>query len=134
MIQINNITPAQDILTELENIQSFLEESYTADNPAACEARGTMLEVHIARSGKLVADAKYWKDQFTNSAIVTTLKEALDNWSTTIINKKVEALTKDYNYLVNWAERVNKTATHQLDFIRTLISKHKEEMRLGMSR
>jgi hypothetical protein len=126
-----NVQPAEQILKECEAIQSFLEAEYPADNPTACEAKGSDLEIYLARSGKMLSDAKYWQDQFQNSAISETIKEALGQqkvWSTTIINKKIEALCKDYNYLVNWCDRINRCCTHQLDFIRTMISKHKAEM------
>jgi len=122
------------LLKECEAIQSFLEADYPVDNPAACEAKGRDLEVYMARSGKMLADAKYWQDQFVNSAIMDTIKEALAQqkvWSISLINKKVDALAKDYNYLVTWCERINRTCSHQLDFIRTLISKHKTEMQLA---
>lgn len=132
MIKID-LNTMQDILKECETIQSFLEADYPLDQPAACEAKGKDLEVYMARSGKMLADAKYWQDQFINGSISETIQEALkdqDLWSVTLINKKVSALAKDYNYLVNWCERINRTCTHQLDFVRTLLSKHKEEMRL----
>jgi len=122
------------ILKECEQIQSFLEADYPIDEPAACEAKGKDLEVYMARSGKMLADAKYWQDQFVNSAISETVKEALmaqKMWSISLVNKKVDALAKDYNYLVNWCDRINRTCTHQLDFIRTMLSKHKAEMQMN---
>lgn len=122
------------LLKECEAIQSFLEADYPVDNPAACEAKGRDLEVYMARSGKMLADAKYWQDQFVNSAIMETIKEALSQqkfWSISLINKKVDALAADYNYLVTWCERINRTCCHQLDFTRTLISKHKAEMQMS---
>lgn len=131
MLVLNNIMPVSDIQKECQQIQDYLEAEYNADVPAACEARGNDLEQYMARSGKMLADAKYWQDQFVNSAIMDTIKEALQQqkvWSVSLINKKVEALAKDYNYLVTWCDRINRTATHQLDFIRTLISKHKAEI------
>lgn len=122
------------IMKECEQIQAFLEADYPLDNPMACEAKGKDLEVYMARSGKMLADAKYWQDQFVNSAIMETIKEALGQqkvWSISLINKKVDALAKDYNYLVTWCDRINRTCSHQLDFIRTLLSKHKAEMQLN---
>jgi len=125
---------ADVIMKECEQIQSFLEADYPIDEPAACEAKGKDLEVYMARSGKMLADAKYWQDQFVNSAISETVKEALmaqKMWSISLVNKKVDALAKDYNYLVNWCDRINRTCTHQLDFIRTMLSKHKAEMQMN---
>lgn len=133
MLKIEAIS-VDAILKECEQIQSFLEADYPIDEPAACEAKGKDLEVYMARSGKMLADAKYWQDQFVNSAISETVKEALmaqKMWSISLVNKKVDALAKDYNYLVNWCDRINRTCTHQLDFIRTMLSKHKAEMQMN---
>jgi hypothetical protein len=129
-----DVISADAIIRECEQIQSFLEADYPIDEPAACEAKGKDLEVYMARSGKMLADAKFWKDQFVNSAISETVKEALmaqKMWSISLVNKKVDALAKDYNYLVNWCDRINRTCTHQLDFIRTVLSKHKAEMQMS---
>ena len=40
---------------------------------------------------------------------------------------KSQGLLKEYNYLVNWLDRINATATHQLDALRTIISYRKTE-------
>jgi hypothetical protein len=121
------------LFKEAEEIQSFVESHFNADVPAACEDRGQYLEVYMARTGKMLADAKYWLDEQMNSAITQTLVEALKSkrWSATTINKKVDSLCKDQNYLVNWIERLNRTCTHQLAFMVTLISKHKAEMQMN---
>jgi hypothetical protein len=133
MLQVTDVQQPDQILQECKSIQLYLEAEYPADNPTACEQRGADLEVYMARSGKMLADAKYWQDEFTNSAITNTLKEALSQqkiWSASIINKKIDALCQPYNYTVNWCERINRSCTHSLDFMRTMISRHKEEMRL----
>ncbi len=134
MFTARNITPPDNLFKELEEMQPFLESNYDSDNPAACVDRGNELQIIIARTGKMLADAKYWQDQFVNSAITETIAEALGKekvWSTTTINKKIESLCKDYNYLVKWCERSNRTASHQLDFVRTIISKLKAEMQMN---
>jgi len=69
MISISTI-PADQILRECQTIQAFLEADYPADNPAACDTRGRDLETYMARTGKMLADAKHWRDQFVNSAIM----------------------------------------------------------------
>lgn len=118
---------------ECEQIQSFLEAHYPTDNPAACESRGVDIEGYMARTGKMLADAKYWRDQFVSEAINTTVaiaQKQAKQWTPSLINKKVDALAMEYNYLVNWCDRLNRSCTHSLDFIRTLLSKHKEEMRM----
>ena len=123
------ITKIEDIKFELEAIQQFLEISISEDMNEV-EQRGNELTVYMARSGKLLADAKYHRDEKLNSAIVEELKKILQLALSTA-NKYIDALTKEENYLVSWSERVNRTCTHQIDWCRTLISKAKEEMRVS---
>lgn len=123
------ITKIEDIKFELEAIQQFLEISISEDM-AEVEQRGNELVVYMARSGKLLADAKYHRDEKLKSAIVEELKKILQLAPSTA-NKYIDALTKEENYLVSWSERVNRTCTHQIDWCRTLISKAKEEMRVS---
>ncbi len=131
-----NITPPQQIVNELTLIDAFLNITQGEDMEEAV-MRGNDLAVHIARSGKLLADAKYhlnekMKDDIFN-VLKTTAKQA--GATSTAINGIVKSLCKNEQYLVDWADRTNRTATHQLDWARTLISKAKEEMRLaGMHR
>ena len=63
------ITKIEDIKFELEAIQQFLEISISEDM-AEVEQRGNELVVYMARSGKLLADAKYHRDEKLKSAIV----------------------------------------------------------------
>jgi hypothetical protein len=81
----------------------------------------------------MLADAKYHKDQKLKTAVFQTLRDTakLAGLSITTINKLIDANCETENYLMNWIERMNRTATHQIDWCRTLISKAKEEMRLS---
>ena len=53
------ITPKYQILDELTNIDSFLNITMSEDATEAVQ-RGNDLAVYVARSGKLLADSKYW--------------------------------------------------------------------------
>jgi len=126
-----DITSPDQILQELKDIDSFLNIT-TSEQIEEIVQRGNDLSVHIARSGKLLADAKYHLDTKMKSEVFDTLKETgkQAGASAKAINKIIDSLCAKEQYLVNWTERVNRTATHQLDWCRTLISKAKEEMRL----
>jgi len=123
------LIPIETIEGELKAIQDFLEKEYPVDEPAAVVERAVMVEYYMSHSGKLFADAKYHRDKFLNSAIIDTVRDALKqgSFNASVINKKIDAVAMDYNYLVNWAERSNRACTHQLDFARSIISKHKTE-------
>jgi len=121
---IDNITPLSQIATECKSMQEYLEIS-VSDEPAEIEQRGNDLSVYMARSGKLLADAKYHKDRAVKDSI---LKRLDVNISASALNKLIEADSHDENYYVNWLDRINRTATHQLEWIRSVLSKIKQEM------
>lgn len=120
------ISPLAEIKSELKSMQSVLEETMSEDAQEAVY-RGNELAVQMARSGKLLADAKYHRDEKLNSGIVREMKNLISLPATTA-NKYVDALCKEENYVVNWADRINRAATHKLDWCRTIISKAKAEM------
>ncbi len=118
-----NITPIESIAKELAAIDSYLNITMSEDVQEAV-LRGNDLAVYIARSGKLLADAKYYLNGKKKSEVFDTLRE-------TAVNAIIDSLCKEEQYLVDWCERLNRTATHQLDWCRTLISKAKAEMALA---
>lgn len=126
------ITPPQQIADELQVIDTFLNIT-TSEEIEEVTARGNDLASHIARSGKLLADAKYHLNEKMKDDVFKVLERAAKQAgaTATAINTIVKSLCKEEQYLVDWAERVNASATHQLDWCRTLISKAKEEMRLA---
>ncbi len=126
------ITPKYQILDELTNIDSFLNITMSEDATEAVQ-RGNDLAVYVARSGKLLADSKYWLNEAMKSEVMQTLVETAKNAKTTAtaINALVNSLCREERYLVDWCERCNRTATHQLSWCVTVISKAKEEMKMS---
>ncbi|MCT4088804.1 hypothetical protein HZP82_15600 [Elizabethkingia anophelis] len=122
------LTKKDDISFELQAIQDFLEEDFTDDNPEIIQERGNMLTGYVARSGKILADAKYYRDEKTKDSIFQEIRD-ITKLSATTANKYIDSLCKEENYLVNWSERLNRAATHQLDWCRSVLSKQKEELR-----
>ena len=103
-----------------------------SENAEEAVLRGNDLAVYVARSGKLLADAKYWLNEAMNSETMKTLAETAKNAkaTATAINALVNSLCREERYLVDWCERCNRTATHQLSWCVTVISKAKEEMKM----
>ena len=101
-----NITPTDKISEELAAIDAFL---------------------------KLLADAKYHLNGKKKSEVFDTLRETASRAGATskAINAIIDSLCKDEQYLVDWCDRLNRTATHQLEWCRTIISKAKAEMALA---
>ena len=109
-------------------MQSYLEET-TPSEPNDLIDRTEKLNILIAQSGKMLADAEWYRDEIVNSAIMKSIKDSMEEkLSATILNQYIKTTARDYNFLVKWIDRINATATHQIDSIRTIISFRKAEM------
>ena len=126
------ITPPQNIADELVHIDEFLNITMSEDAEEAV-ARGNDLAVYIARTGKLLADSKYHLNEKKKSDVFEVLEKTAKQAgaTATAINAIVNSLCKEEQFLVDWSDRANRTATHQLDWCRTVISKAKAEMALA---
>jgi len=122
----NTIAPASQIKTELQEMQDFLEIEMSEDVNEAV-LRGNTISVYMARSGKLLADAKIHHDRKLRSDIVEQIK-SINSMAPSVAVKFTNTLVENESYLVTWATRINASCTHQLDWCRTLISKAKAEM------
>lgn len=122
------ITPVEQIEKELTEAQEFLELEYPGDDMEVCKTRLQDLAQYMARSGKLKADAEYHYNSLLNSSVIEAIKESAKlAMGTSTLNKYIESKCKDYQMLVTWAERVNRSATHQIDALRTILSYAKSE-------
>ncbi|WP_071145732.1 hypothetical protein [Bacteroides ihuae] len=126
------ITPKDRITAELTEMDKFLNITMSESAEEAVQ-RGNDLAVYVARTGKLLADAKYWLDEAMKSEVLNTLRDTAKEAkaTATAVNALVGSLCKEERYLVNWCERNNRTATHQLSWCVTIISKAKEEMKMA---
>lgn len=124
---LDHISTLDQLEVEATQIDEYLKIT-CSDDPGEAVEVGNNLVVYLARTGKMLADAKYHQDDAVKN---TTLVEIgmKRNLSPTIMKKLIEASTKRENYLVNWIERLNRSCTHKIEWLRTLISKAKEEMK-----
>lgn len=127
-----NITTMDRIAEELSTMDSFLNTTMSEQVEEAVQ-RGNDLAVYIARSGKLLADAKYHLNSSMKSEVMDTLRRTASEAGATskAINAIIGSLCREEQYMVDWCERSNRSATHQLEWCRTLISKAKAEMGLA---
>jgi len=120
----------EDLQKIAESMQAYLETEVGPD-PQHLIDRAELLTILIAKSGQCLADAKYMQDQIINAGLLQAIGEGLETkLSPSLINKFVSTNAKDVNLLVNWFDRINSAATHQLDGIRTIISYKKAELNL----
>lgn len=119
-----------DLLQEAQEIQDFLESvPDNNEDPNELAIRLTYLNNYMARSGKMLADAKQMQDSAISAAYAEHSKAIL-KMPATIAMKFIASQTVTENYLVNWLDRINRTCTHQSDNIRTQIPFAKEQMSL----
>ncbi len=122
----SNMTP-DELKAKAQRFQSFIETRH-GQEPEQLLERMELLAILVAQSGQCLAEAKYHQDQVINGVIGESIDRAFsDKLSASTINQYVKSAAKDYNYLVNWLDRINATATHQLDALRTIISYRKTE-------
>ncbi len=120
----------EQLTEKAEKFQAYLEKKSGSEANDLLD-RAENLSVMIAQSGQCLADAKYYQDSIVNGAIMEALQKAYEErLSPSTINKFVTTAAKEQNYLVNWLDRINSAAVHQLDSVRTQISYRKAEMNL----
>lgn len=119
----------QDIYTELQAMQDFLEQNTTSFEPDGLVARLGEINTYMARSGKLLADLQF-RQELDVKATFDKEYNAIVKLSATLGKKYVEACCADINHLVNWVDRINKTSKHHGDNIRTQVSFAKEQLAL----
>lgn len=123
-----NVTPTEAIEQELQTYQDYLQEEFRSDLGADVVDRMDTIGGYMARSGKLKADAEWHYNKLVDSEIMKCLTDMLhEKLSTSTVNKLIEAKARDYKYLLTWAERLNRSCTHQLDCLRSVLSSLKAE-------
>ncbi len=117
--------------SECTYMQEFLERD-NSDSPEALVERVTKLNVLLARSGKLLADAKLIQDEISADVFIAN-EATIIKMGATLGRQYVQARTSNINYYVNWLDRLNRAMVHVGDNMRTQISFVKEELRLTKS-
>lgn len=121
----------EEIKAECQQIQDFLEITTSGDANELVD-RLTDLNVYLARSGFLLAEAK--RMQEARTVYIHTMDGAyIKTLSASVAQKFINAKVYEENYLVNWLDRINRTCVHQGDNLRTQISFSKEELKLTRS-
>ena len=119
-----------ELKEKAERMQSYLELPLP-NEPNELIERLEKIDILMAQSGKMLADAKYHRDTVINSTILDALKKSMEEkLSPSVLNKFVESAAREHSYLVNWIDRINATSTHIKDSIRTIISYRKKELEL----
>lgn len=117
---------------EAKKIQDYLDITVSND-PAEIYGRITTLMAYMSRSGEMLAKAKrILRDKKTAEISKTILNIAKEQClSASVQNALLDSICSDEAFMVDWLERINRSCTHQLDALRSLLSYEKEQMRFN---
>lgn len=115
---------------EAKGIQDYLDVTVSSD-PAELVDRIATLMTYMARSGEMYAQAKrILRAKKTNEINKTILAIAKEQClSASVQNALLDSICEEESFMVDWLERINRTCTHQIDGLRSLLSYEKEQMR-----
>jgi aspartate/tyrosine/aromatic aminotransferase len=121
-----------EIKKECADMQAELETLIPDEVNGAIE-RGKEIAVYHARTGYMLALAKQLARKKKSSEIgEIIMKIAKENYlSAKAQNALVDSIADDEMFLVDWLDRLNSMCVHQIDLIRSIISKEKAEMQIN---
>lgn len=124
----------EEIKKEATDIQSYLDIQ-VSESPEEMEERISTLMSYMSRSGEMLANAKRVlrakKTTEINMTIIKIAKEG--HLSARVQNALLDSICEEESFLVDWLDRINRSCTHQIDGIRSLLSFEKEELRITKS-
>jgi hypothetical protein len=122
---------AEEIKKEASDIQNYLDIA-VSDVPEEIQERISTLMSYMSRSGSMLAQAKKVlrakKTTEINKTIISIAKSG--HLSATVQNALLDSICEEEAFLVDWLDRINRSCTHQIDGLRSLLSYDKEELRL----
>jgi hypothetical protein len=121
----------EQLRAEATTMQRYLEELCPAD-PVQINERIRTLQVYMARSGEMLAQAKELLNRKRSQEIAQTIVKIAreGHLSAKAQNVLVDSLAAEESFLVDWIDRINATCTHQADHTRSLLAYEREQMRL----
>lgn len=119
------------IQQETQQIQEYLDIE-CSENPEEVLERIRAIMPYISRTSYLLAEAKkaYRRKKATEigETIVKIAKEQF--LSAKAQNALLDSIAEDEAYLVDWLDRLNAAATHQVDALRSILSYEREQLRI----
>lgn len=115
---------------EAQKIQDYLDVTVSSD-PAELVDRIATLMTYMSRSGEMYARAKkILRAKKTNEISKTILTIAKEQClSASVQNALLDSICEEEAFMVDWLDRINRSCTHQLDSLRSLLSYEKEQMK-----
>lgn len=120
-----------NLLQETQQIQDYLDIE-CSENPEEVLERIRAIMPYISRTAFMLAEAKKAlrrkKATEISNTIINIAKEQC--LSAKVQNTLIDSIAEEEAYLVDWLDRLNAAATHQVDALRSILSYEREQLRL----
>ncbi|QIK58781.1 hypothetical protein G7050_02560 [Dysgonomonas sp. HDW5A] len=117
---------------EAQQIQDYLDIT-CSENPEEVLERIRSIMPYISRTAFMLAEAKKAlrrkKASEISNTIINIAKEQC--LSAKVQNTLIDSIAEEEAYLVDWLDRLNAAATHQVDALRSILSYERENLRLN---
>lgn len=126
------MTPFEELKMEAQAIKEFLEEPIPK-TLSLIEEKGSMTVIYHARTGEMLADAKSYLRSAMSREVIEFIEKTLSEakLSAKIQNAFIDSVCNEEAHLVDLVERLNKTCKLQAEWMRSLMSNTREEMKLA---
>lgn len=119
------------LLEEAQQIQDYLDIT-CSENPEEVLERIRAIMPYISRTAFMLAESKKAlrrkKASEISKTIINIAKEQC--LSAKVQNTLIDSIAEEEAYLVDWLDRLNAAATHQVDALRSILSYEREQLRL----
>lgn len=119
------------IQQEAQQIQDYLDIE-CSENPEEVLERIRAIMPYISRTAFMLAEAKKAlrrkKASEISNTIINIAKEQC--LSAKVQNTLIDSIAEEEAYLVDWLDRLNAAATHQVDALRSILSYEREQLRI----
>lgn len=116
---------------EAQQIQDYLDIT-CSENPEEVLERIRAIMPYISRTAFLLAEAKKAlrrkKASEISNTIINIAKEQC--LSAKVQNSLIDSIAEEEAYFVDWLDRLNAAATHQVDALRSILSFERENLRI----
>nr|WP_297167563.1 hypothetical protein [uncultured Dysgonomonas sp.] len=116
---------------EAQQIQDYLDIT-CSENPEEVLERIRVIMPYISRTAFMLAEAKKAlrrkKASEISNTIINIAKEQC--LSAKVQNTLIDSIAEEEAYLVDWLDRLNAAATHQVDALRSILSFERENLRI----
>lgn len=116
---------------EAQKIQGYLDIE-CSENPEEVLERIRAIMPYISRTAFMLAEAKKAlrrkKASEISNTIINIAKEQC--LSAKVQNTLIDSIAEEEAYLVDWLDRLNAAATHQVDALRSILSFERENLRI----